>query len=237
MPLPTFGRAVIATLFATGPIAAFPETFYLDSERLRLIAAELQDAVAESICADMLSTTLARQNHAPPTPPQALACRTTLRALLDSSAPYGLLAWTRAAPALALEISRHAARIARTPFSPDHAVLYAATEELCQALRDGWSVHAERMREGMERRVLDVVDKYRSVGTTELFERLVPISTSGSGSSAGVRGVEGTNEAIDGEVGAGTGLPGRIAHVVLLHWRVWGDIAYEPVQSEAKVAL
>jgi hypothetical protein len=237
MPLPTFARAVTATLFATGPAAAFPETFYLDSERLRLIAAELQDAVAESICADMLSTTLALQGRAPPTPPQALACRTTLRALLDSSAPHGLLAWTRAAPAIALEISRHAARIARTPFSPDHVALNAATEELCQAFRDGWSAHAERVKEGMERRVLDVVEKHRSVGAMELFERLVPTSTPASGSGVGVLGAEGTGDVVDGEVGAGTGLPGRIAHLVLLHWRVWGAIAYEPAGDEPKASL
>jgi hypothetical protein len=89
----------------------------------------------------------------------------------------------------------------------------------------------------MEKRVLDVVDKYRNVGAMEMFERLVPTSASGPSSGVGVLGADGTNEIIDGEVGAGTGLPGRIAHVVLLHWRVWGAIAYEPVESEAKVAL
>lgn len=107
--LEVFTRAVVAITFGRGGRSDFPETFFLDHDRLVALKAEVDDLVMFEVCVEM-HVMLARQlgYQGPMTMAIGQQLRTALSAIMGEAAGHGPQQWMINSEALSLEILRQA---------------------------------------------------------------------------------------------------------------------------------
>ncbi|CAN9172778.1 Tcp11-domain-containing protein [Alternaria alternata] len=229
--LEVFTRAVVAITFGRGGRSDFPETFFLDHDRLVALKAEVDDLVMFEVCVEM-HVMLARQlgYQGPMTMAIGQQLRTALSAIMGEAAGHGPQQWMINSEALSLEILRQASHLAgQTP-----GCSFDRMAEANQHLRfmfvrkSAW--HASRLEASLLPQILATVDRHSSSSPIELFNSLVSISPSMPPLPTTLSRPS-TNDAfafahLHPETAKLNDLANRITHIILLHWRVWGPIAY-----------
>jgi hypothetical protein len=233
--LEVFTRAVAALSFGRDGQSDFPETFFLDQDRLRTLKAEIDDLVMFEVCMDMFIA-LARQfgyeGHISLTIGQQL--RAAILAIMGEAAGQGPQQWMMNSEALSLEILRQASQIIgrSATYSFDH--MTEANHNLRDLFVRRSAYHASRLEASLLPQILANVDRHSTSSPTELFTDLVSISPSMPPLPTLSRTSISDTFAfahLHPETAKLTDLANRITHIILLHWRVWGPIAY--VQDDA----
>ena len=85
----TFVQAVVHILLSNDPSKDFPETFYLDQDRLRALKSELHDIVHFDMCCKVFAWLLREMNYRGPVPHTAQQnLRNSLFAIVGEDGNY-----------------------------------------------------------------------------------------------------------------------------------------------------
>ncbi|KAF2127250.1 hypothetical protein P153DRAFT_296059 [Dothidotthia symphoricarpi CBS 119687] len=248
LQLEVFVRAVTATIFNRDGGFEFPETFYLDQDRLRVLKAEIEDVVSFDICFDMFANLIKQFGYeGPVSPTTRQQLRISLSAIMGEAIGYGFQTWIMNSEALSLEILRQASLFAGQPQTHDLDSILKAEQLFRHLFHTSAATHAERLEASMLLQVLACANRHSNSSPTDLFNTLVPVANSvplpPAQPSRPATGPDSFTFLLP-QHAANTKLmdiANRITHIVLLHWRIWRPIAYvqeeEMKQSSGTLAL
>jgi hypothetical protein len=228
--LEVFTRAVVAISFGRDGRSDFPETYFLDQDRLRTLKAEIDDLVMFEVCMDMFIALARRFGYEGPV---SLAIgqqiRTAISAIMCDAAGQGPQQWIMNSEALSLEILRQASCIAGRLPTCSFDSMAEANHNLRVLFVRRSAYHAARLEASLLPQILANVDRHSTSSPTELFTNLVSTSPSMPPLPTLARSSITDTFAfahLHPETAKLTDLANRITHIILLHWRVWGLIAY-----------
>lgn len=229
-----FARAVVASLHGKPGCSDLPETFYLDQDRLRMLKAEIDDLIYMEICMDFFPVVVKQLGYNGTVPVDVeQQVRVALAGIMGETAGHRPQLWIMNSEVLSLEILRQASHLIGLSQSAqfDHlAHLAEANQHLRFMFTERFNFQAAHLEASLLSQVLDVADRHTHSSPLELFNHLVQIpalqtnpitQTPAVLSSASFTASHAHRENIKH-----TDLANRIAHIMLLHWRVWSNIAY-----------
>jgi hypothetical protein len=221
-------RAVVAGLAFKGGCSNFPDTFYLDQDRLQVLQLEMDDLIHFEICFDMFRRLLQDFNYSravSQTTRQRL--QTTISAIVGESAPHQSQSWIYNAGPISLEIYRQAADLAG--YSPFHNLDYLpqAKGDLLHLFENTYTTHASALEATILPQILACSNKHFNSSPGELFNSLVvPAPPPPPHSFVSTPTPQPDTLPPSPYTNKLAGLTNRVTHIVLLHWRVWAKIAY-----------
>ena len=231
--LEIFVRAVIAQFFNKHGRHEFPETFYLDQDRLRTLKAEIEDLIHIEVCMDAFAIFLRQLGHNGSVSPSTRQhLYSSLLAIMGEAMGYGSYQWIVNSEALSLEILRQASGVAGRTMSYSHETLSSANSSLLQMFSNSFTTHNPRLETTLLCRVLACTNRNINSTPMDLFNNLTPIAnfippppthflhlqTSDTSTSP---------HTLNPETAKWQDIANRITHIIILHWRVWNRIAYD----------
>lgn len=229
--LEAFVRVVVAMLFERSTRTDFPETFYLDKDRLRTLKAELNDSVCFEICTetcDFLAKEFGYQGS--PTPTGQHQLHTSIQAIMGEAIGHGAHQWSRNSEAISLEILRHASRLAgRAPTA--HFDRWAEVNQHVQTLFTQRSTpNSTRLETLLLPLILSHVERSTALSPIQLYNNILPPTASSLPCTPKPTSQWHTSTTLTPSHTTHpyrlTELATRIAHIISLHWRTWASIAY-----------
>jgi hypothetical protein len=239
--LETFARAVIAQLFNRDGRHEFPETFYLDQDRLRSLRLELEDLTHIEVCMDVFAALLKQFGYDSIVSSAARhQLHASLLAIMGSATAHGSRQWRANSEALSLEILRQASLVVGQPLSFSHDTLSSANNQLLHMFCNSFITHNPRVESIVLHRVLTCTNRNVNSTAMDFFNNLVPLASSISPTPSQFSHLRTSNTSsslstLSPEMAKWQDIANRITHIILLHWRIWGRIAYvqENVASDA----
>jgi hypothetical protein len=226
--LEVFTRAVTAVSFGRGGRSDFPETFFLDHERLRALKSEIDDLVMFEVCMEMF-VALARQSGYEGSITLAIGqqLRVAICAIMGESVGHGPQSWVMNSEALSLEIMRQASHLLGQQSTCSFDRMAAANEHLRILFFRRSSYHAARLEASLLPQILASVDRHSASSPMDMFNNLVSIAPCMPPLPSLSRPSDTFSFGhLHPETAKLTDIANRITHIILLHWRVWGPIAY-----------
>lgn len=228
--LETFTGAVVAHLFGQDNQAGLPDTFHLDADRIRVLKSELEDLVHFEICFDMFGQCLKEFAFVGPVPNTARSeLRNALSAIIGEHAGHSPESWLFHSESLSLEIYRQAILLAGRPFVCDSQELRRASQHLQKIFQHYFSSYASKVQAVILSQVVTCSNRHNNASPIELFNSLVTPPSPASmpfvplDPQSPVQPIVNTLSFFPDRL---IDLTYRIAHITLLHWRIWGPIAY-----------
>jgi hypothetical protein len=227
-----FVRAVVAQLFNRTGDNEFPETFYLDQDRLRSLKVEIEDLINMEVCVTAFGDFLKQFGFVGSVP---LLIRrqlhTSLMAIMGETMGYGSRHWVMNSEALSLEILRQASLVAGQPGTFTHDTLFSANEHLVHMFNNSCTTHNPRLEKILFHRVLACTDRNINTTPMELFNNLVPLTNPITPPSTHFSHLQtaytsSSFHTLNPETAKWQDIANRITHIIILHWRVWDRIAY-----------
>ncbi|KAF2266586.1 hypothetical protein CC78DRAFT_118661 [Lojkania enalia] len=233
--LEVFGRAVVSTLFSMSHTCKFPDTFYLDRDRFRQIKLEIDDMVFLNICFEMFGY-LQREfgYNGPISSSRKHALRVALSAVLGA-AGQGISQWTMNCENISLELIRQALSATGQQLSINADLVQRVSLHLNAKFRYSFSDHVDALKRALLPQILASTNRHLNSSPMELFNAFVtlpspppppyaPSQLSGSVQSN-------TSDTSSSHSEQMTEVSNRISHIILLHWRIWAQIAYVPEET------
>ncbi|ORY09343.1 T-complex protein 11-domain-containing protein [Clohesyomyces aquaticus] len=177
-----FARAVVSTLCSNVPSKVFPETFYLDHERLLALKIEIHNIIYFDICLDLFTQLLRAfkyRGRIPHSTHQLL--RTSLSAIVgEERSDTSGSQWVHNCEHISHELLRRALEVTgnRQPFN--HANVQAVTNALHTMFVDShsFSTHTNTFSDILLPQILSCIHTHHNSTPHELFQALVaPTST------------------------------------------------------------
>lgn len=230
------------------PPVCFPETdgksfqtrFTSIFDRLRCLRLEIEDLVHLEMCFAMFDQlrkglghtgTLsdASKNH----------LRSSLTAILGECIGHGSQAWIYNSESISLEIYRQAHNISGRSPSLNHNILRIWNERLRSTFQLSFASHAATLEAVFRQQVLSCVKKNYNASPAELYNNLVatPPSTSTPSFMHLASTIDTFSYFNNTPQERLNDLSKRISHIILLHWRIWGPIAYVQNDQPATTTL
>ena len=205
---------------------------YLDTNRLQLIKAEIEDYVFFEVCLDMFATLLKQFGYQGPSlsiTRQRLV--SSLTAIMgESSVGYGPHQWMANSEALSLEILRQASTLAGQTTAYDYENLSSANQHLRHLLFSTFTTQARNLEAAILPIILATIDKHTNSSPMELFNNLVPTTAptlpSAHNTQSSTTDTFPSHHVLHPDTRKLSDIANRISHVIILHWRVWSKIAY-----------
>jgi hypothetical protein len=216
--LEAFCTALLRSLLPKSAVP-FPDTFNLDADRLRALRIEVEDLMYENICCQVLTDLVAAKGNAEDVTEEArLRLRGDLRLLIADgkflTLPIGNVS---------VEIVRHALRLSGSSAEYDGDLVDLAERRLRETHNNlvQQQEHAEDLMADIFPDLLNCVEKYMSSSPWDMFNALVPPASSTQSPSISSISSAGTTRA-----SRRSDIIHRIAHIAVLHWRIWEHIVY-----------
>ncbi|KAF2275155.1 uncharacterized protein EI97DRAFT_379747 [Westerdykella ornata] len=242
-PFEVFLRAMASSLVPGNSYADLPETFYLDYDRLRTIRLELTDLIHFEMCFDLFSQLLQElgfQGHIPVSTRHQL--RASLWAIITETSDFGPFQWfSPNSEHIAIELVRQAAELTRSPHLYNHELIDHTNHGLQAFFLSHYESRAQTiLMSHLLPKILDTVSHHMHSSPIELFNNLTaspgpPIAPALS-TLAAAPPPHSVEVEVDDMLATALLSPTapdqiadiakRVAHVALLHWRIWGPIAY-----------
>lgn len=235
--LEIFVRAVVAQFFNRNGRHEFPDTFYLDQDRLRPLKAEIEDLIHIEVCMDAFAAILKQFGcEVTITPAIRHQLHTSLLAIMGSGMGHGSHQWNLHSEALSLELLRQASLIAGQNLSFSHDTLMSANDLLLHMFYKSPRTHNPRLEKIMLARIIACIDRNSNATAAELFNTLVPVADQPLPQPTQFSHLTTTNTSsfshmLNAETSRWQDLANRVTHIILVHWRIWERIAY--VQGDA----
>ncbi|KAI8934051.1 hypothetical protein NX059_008817 [Plenodomus lindquistii] len=235
--LEAFVRAVVASLFGRRAGRDLPETFYLDRDRLRMLKAEIEDSVCLDICLDTYSHLIKELGYVGPSTESCIQqLRRSLLAIMGEAIGHGPQQWCINSDAISLEILRQASRLAGKNTTSHLDRWTEVNQRLRTLFIEGSASHSTQLETSLLPLVLISVQRCNTSSPMELHTNFVtptsslpPVSTYSS--TLHHSDMLPPSE-LHLEIDKLAELAKRISHIIALHWRIWGSIAY--VQDDDK---
>ncbi|KAL9613964.1 MAG: hypothetical protein Q9167_001513 [Letrouitia subvulpina] len=210
-PFLMFKESVIALV--TEEKGEFPTTFCHDFDRLRALQRDYRRCVFTAACSTTFENALRRakwEGDAPADARNQLLQRIYAIAENPEADTEEPIHWR----SIALEISRGALQLRSLPALPQEAFEKATESNLGNALGPASTVH-----EGIRGRVRDEIGKMVHAEAEKIYDKsprqMLECLYAGPRSSGGVEEME------------LAGVSKRVAHLLVLHWKVWAPILYQ----------
>lgn len=230
LKLEIFVRAVVSTLFTSDAQRNFPETFYLDQDRLRSLKSEIDELVYFEICLEMFGRLLKELGYSGMIP---LASRqrlhASLSAIVGERVAHGPSQWIVNSEHISLELIRQALALSGQPPSYDLDTLVASNRHLRTLFLNRFHNHALTLESYILPQVLSCVNRNLHSPPMDLFNNLVgpsPPPPPQTSSHPPVPNRFSPKDTLPSHPEHSLNLSNRITHIILLHWRIWGPIAY-----------
>ena len=225
----TFSHAVTSSLFSRNRQHELPDTFYMDSDRLRALRLEIEDLVHLEMCFTLFTqvrrglgnddaVSKSTQDH----------LRSSLVAIMGECISHGSPAWMYNSESLSLEIYRQAhTTTGRSPVF-NHSILQNANERLRLLFHHTFTSHASTLEAVLLPQILTSVHKHYNSSSMELYNSLVatPPPTSTTSLLSLTQTIDTFSPSNSTPQERLNDLSNRISHIVLLHWRIWAPITY-----------
>lgn len=235
--LEAFVRVVVATLLDRNARRDFPETFYLDRDRLMMLKAELNDTLCLDICMDTymhIVKDLGYEGKSVEVCSKEL--RKSLLAIMSEAIGHGSQQWSMNSEAISLEILRHASRLAGSAATAHFDQWADINQHLRSLFMEGSVSHSTQLEASLVPLILTSVRRCIASSPVELYNSFVTIPSSIPPTSAYPSPWYHTDPfsftVIRSENDKLAEFARRISHIITLHWRIWGSIAY--VQDDDK---
>jgi hypothetical protein len=222
---------VVAISFGRDGRSNFPETFFLDYDRLRTLKAEIDDLVMFDVCMDMFIMLTRQLGYEGPVPlATGQQLRASLTAIMGDAIGHGPRYWSMNSDALSLEILRQASHLAGQAPTYHFDRLADANQCLRHLFREAPAGHAARLEDYLLPQILASVGRHSTSSSVDIFNSLISLSPSTSSLPTFPSQPHTPDTFIFDHLNPETAkladIANRISHIILLHWRVWGPIAY-----------
>lgn len=240
--LDVFVRAVVSSLFTTDPNCDFPETFYLDQDRLRVLKSEIDDLIYFEICYDMFGQLLRDFGFNKPIPQEA---RHVLRGILlaiisEGAIGHGTSQWMMNSEHLSVELVRQALTLSRCPPLYNFDIFQRSNQRLRAMFHNRLLYYSSTLESCILPQILASVTRHMHSPPVELYNNLITIPTPPPPPHAGtshsfpiatntttpVFSATNNTLSLSPHPEQFSDISNRVTHIILLHWRVWGNIAY-----------
>ena len=218
----------------------FPESMYLDADRLHIIKAEIEDIVVFEVCLQMFATLLKQFGfHGTSTISTRQQLVSSLTAIMgESNVGYGPHQWMANSEALSLEILRHASNAAGRSTAYDYDNMSSANQHLRHLFFSTFTTQARKVEAAVLPTILSTIDKHNNSSPIELFNSLVSTTTTRTASPSPLHGIQpatpdtfSSHGLLHPDAHKLSDITDRTSHIIIMHWRVWSNIAY--VQDDA----
>ena len=232
----TFVQAVVHILLSNDPSKDFPETFYLDQDRLRALKSELHDMVHFDMCCKVFAQLLQEKNFrgsVSHTAQQDL--RNSLFATVGEGRNYSSRQWIVKIDYVAVELVRHALKLCGYTHSYEahlhqkaHGMLRAM---LCSSHQGAFACNADILERTILPEILACANRHVNSSPMEMFSTLIapsappPPPPPPSHMNVVVQRIA-NEQNPSSPSDCLTDIIHRITHIVVLHWRIWGPIVY-----------
>lgn len=233
-PVATLFHGLFDLLLAFDHPTSFPETFHFDTERLLQLRVDLQDLINLEICYCILNSLLSRQGRHHTLQPQVFAnLHSRILSLLENNdnerSSHKESCWQSNVGSVALEIGR-AACIACGCRSVQDEVITAIekTLEACfSANSDLFQYYQKSVRSRLEAATFAVAKEYMHMSPLAICEsqRARPCLNSGQGQIPPPPPPQ-QQQTPQLRYADHDGIARRLAHIGVLHWRVWAPLLY-----------
>ncbi|KAF2707044.1 hypothetical protein K504DRAFT_447093 [Pleomassaria siparia CBS 279.74] len=224
--LDIFVRAVVSTLFMVNR-CDFPETFYLDQERLRVLKLETDDMILFDICFVMFGNLLDRFGYnGPVSHTTRCSIRASVAAILGDRLGQGYQQWLMNSEPISLELVRQALAMSGLPPTFNLDFLQSANQHLRSVFHDTFADHASTLEATILPQILALVDRHIYSSPTDLFNNLTPLATHPPPPHTSFQMHPDHDDTFTPQPEQFTDFSTRVTHIILLHWRIWGPIAY-----------
>jgi hypothetical protein len=230
--LEIFVRAVIAQFLNRNGRHEFPETFYLDQDRLRTLKAEIEDLIHIEVCMDAFAFLLKTYgHHGPMTPSVRRHLHASLLAIMGDALGCGSHQWVMNSEALSLELLRQASNVTGRPVSYCLNDLSRTNHRLLDMFHSSFATHNPRVEQMLLEQVLSCTARNSSYTPMDLHSNLVLVAKPAPLPTSNLLHLQSNDTSLplntlDPETMQWQNIANRITHIVLLHWRVWDRIAY-----------
>jgi hypothetical protein len=228
--LEVFVRAVISGLFSNEGQCNFPETFYLDQDRLRALKLEIDDLIYFEIAFDMFSELLVSFGYnAPISSTIRHKLSTSLSAIITQGC-QGPSQWMMNSENISLELVRQALNISGSPQNINFDMLQSANRHLRSMFINRFHNQALALESCLLPQVLSTVTRHINSSPIELFNNLISNPSIPAQPRAPVSLFPSLhlppNDTLSPHSEQFVDISNRITHIMLIHWRIWGPIAY-----------
>lgn len=224
----TLSRAVLSILLSNDQYCQFPDTFYLDDDRLRMLKSEMDYHIYFEICYELFGRLLSDLGFSGTIPSTSKPnLRLSLAAIVGESCGDGYSQWRINSENVSLEVTRQALILSgRSPHYASH-MLTRTNRTLRSMFKTSYSKHSAYLKKLLESQISSCIARHSMSSPTELFNTFVahvpPQSPTFNKSTSPLHVITDSTPAPADHV---SDFANRIAHMVILHWRIWGDIAY-----------
>ena len=207
----------------------YPQTFYLDADRLRSLRVDLQSMVCLSICKEVLAEMAGTQVSKPELMKASIHLHSTISAIVGFSGRY-----QDRVENIAAEIMRIVLMLEKKEYSFDSTLLGFAQERLENDLHPA-SVVFEKHSQDLADRILPKlqasVEQNVKLTALHLQDRLVP-PVSLPPQPLGFGAVCAPGIALP-NIDPDEELVRRFTHIIVLHWQVWADLVYTAAPDDS----
>lgn len=222
-------RGLLSLLTSSDRQGSFPETFYLDFDRLRVLRAEFRDQVYLGVATDTFKSLLRRIGFARSVPDNHVqALREAVSAIVVVNEVAGTSSnqhWLVNIDNISLEIVRHALSLCGAETNYNAELVDATAERLRHLIRPEFGMvfheQASAMRESLAARVMKSTESFASSSPVDIFNALITSPTAST-----VCSISNQEEPQGPEAEYLDDIARRITHIAVLHWRIWGNIVY-----------
>ncbi|KAF2745724.1 Tcp11-domain-containing protein, partial [Sporormia fimetaria CBS 119925] len=222
-----FARAVVSSFLVDADHNHFPSTFYLDHIRIRQIKSDINDLVYYDICFALFRHMLRELGVRRDIPTSAWeTLRSSITAIIsDNPASTGISKWVTNSEHLAIHLVRESLVLARSPSHISLDLIQRTKVRLYALFHGPFQTHASILETYLVPRVLDVALRHVHSSPVELFNDLVNDSAC---ANALLTPPQSPSQTAPPPSFADQlpELANRIAHLAVLHWRIWGPLAY-----------
>jgi hypothetical protein len=245
----TFLDAFLQLLLTNDSRNSFPETFSMDLDRLRGLKSELEDLVYFDICCQIFNYTvrkLDRSRQSQGATYQKL--RLTLFTVVKQSGPFSNGQWHANLDNIAVEIVRQAHQECHLPGPYDAQLVQLTGDSLrhafCSRYPNLFVIHAAYIHTCIFPQLLEIASRHLNLSPIDMYNSLIvhavpppPPPPSSSNPSVAVTQIW-SQYAVHAQQPPHSrknhlaGITRRIAHIAILHWRIWEPIVYNRVKGE-----
>ncbi|OCL09310.1 hypothetical protein AOQ84DRAFT_291507 [Glonium stellatum] len=231
----TFVQSLVHILLSNDPSKDFPETFYLDQDRLRALKCELHDIVHFDFCCNVFDRLLRQMNYRGSIPHSVHQdLRSSLFAIIGESRNYSARQWVANIDYVAVELVRHALNLCGFARSYEAELVQKAQgmlrATLCSSRPSVFADRAEILERTVLPEILAYTNRHINSSPMEMFNALIapsappPPPPPPSHMNVIVQRI--ANEQNSSSSDHLIDIVHRITHIAVLHWRIWGPIVY-----------
>lgn len=240
-----FLHAFLRLLLTDDSRNPFPETFSMDFDRLRGLKSELEDFVYFDICCKVFNDTVRkldciRQPH--DSTYQRL--RLTLFTIVKQAGPSSNGQWHMNLDNIAVELVRQAHQECQLSDPYDTQLVQLTGQSLKLAFCSRRPIHSKLIRRFIFPQLSEIAERYLNLSPIDMYNSLIvhavppppppPTSSTHFLAVAPIWSQYAVHapQIPHSRMNHLAGITRRIAHIAILHWRIWEPIVYNRVNGE-----